>query len=60
MDQLKEKTDLQNELKRFMKLHKLKTLTAVREMPTAELLKMEGFGYRVLVEVVLNKDIKTI
>ncbi len=55
MDQDTVKQDLQNDLKRFMKLHKLKTLSAVKEIPVGELLKMPGFGYRILLEFVLAK-----
>ncbi len=52
--------ETQKEFKRFMKLHKLSSLKAVRQIPTAELLKMEGFGYRQLIEVVLNHGMKSI
>lgn len=58
MDQAKTSKDLQNDLKRFMKLHKLKSLNAVKKIPLPDLLKMEGFGYRLLLEFVLNKNTK--
>lgn len=50
-------THLQNELKRFMKLHRLKSLKEVKKIPVPELLKMEGFGYRLLIDVVLNEQV---
>lgn len=56
MDRAKTNKDLQNDLKRFMKLHKLKSLSAVKKIPVPELLKMPGFGYRLLLEIVLNKN----
>lgn len=58
MYQSKEKADLQNDLKRFMSLHKLSSLSAVRNIPVSDLLNMQGFGYRMLLEIVLNANIK--
>ena len=50
------KKDLQKDLKRFMRLHQLRSLTEVRKIPVAELLNMPGFGYRLLIDIVLNKN----
>ncbi len=55
MEQHNAKTDLQNDLKRFMRLHNLSSLTELKKIPVAELLKMPGFGYRLLLEFVLTK-----
>ena len=51
-------TELKKEFNRFMKLHQLKNLKQVRSLPTAKLLSMEGFGYRQLIDVVLNKEVQ--
>lgn len=40
--------DLQKDLERFMELHNIAAVEVVLEMPAAELLKMDGFGYRLL------------
>lgn len=57
MNKDKVNTDLQNDIKRFMSLHQLSSLRAIRKLPVAELLQMEGFGYRMLLDIVLNKNI---
>ena len=39
--------EIEHDLERFLALHQL-TLDEVKAMPPAELLKMDGFGYRLL------------
>jgi len=48
MSQDTEIEDLQKDLERFMELHDIATVEAVLEMQPAKLLKMDGFGYRLL------------
>lgn len=48
MSQNTETEDLQKDLQRFMELHSITSIEVVMKMPTAELLKMDGFGYRML------------
>ena len=40
--------EIEDELERFMQLHKLKNIKDVLKIAPAELLKMDGFGYRLL------------
>lgn len=40
--------DLQKDLERFMELHTIASIEVVLQRPAAELLKMDGFGYRLL------------
>lgn len=43
-----EEKDLQADLARFMQWHKIDSIQDVMAMEPAELLKMDGFGYRLL------------
>lgn len=47
MDQESNHIEIEKDLERFLALHQL-TLDEVKAMPQAELLKMDGFGYRLL------------
>jgi len=58
MSQNTEIEDLQKDLKRFMELHEIATVEAVSDIPAAELLKMDGFGYRLLNYVISLKQKK--
>lgn len=48
MSQDEEQKDLQADLERFMALHGIVTLQEVIAITPAQLLKMDGFGYRLL------------
>ena len=48
MSQNSETEDLQKDLELFMKLHQITSIEVVLQMEPAELLKMDGFGYRLL------------
>lgn len=48
MNQDTEIEDLQKDLELFMKLHAITSVEIVLQMPASELLKMDGFGYRLL------------
>lgn len=48
--------DLQKDLERFMEFHEIASVEAVLQIPAAELLKMDGFGYRLLNYVISLKQ----
>ena len=48
MSQDTEIKDLQKDLQLFMELHEITSVEDVLQMQAAELLKMDGFGYRLL------------
>ncbi|MBI2722471.1 MAG: hypothetical protein HYX39_09875 [Bacteroidetes bacterium] len=51
-----EQKDLQADLERFMALHGIITLQEVIAIAPAQLLKMEGFGYRILNYLIGMRD----
>ena len=48
MSQEQPKIEVEDELERFMALHQFKTIEEVKKLPVEELLKMDGFGWRLL------------
>jgi hypothetical protein len=48
MSQNTETEDLQKDLELFMNLHQITSIEVVLHMEPAELLKMDGFGYRLM------------
>ena len=40
--------DLQEDMKRFMTYHQISSINEVLQMKPVDLLRMEGFGYRLL------------
>lgn len=42
------KIEVQDELKRFMALHGFTDIEQIKKLPVEELLKMDGFGWRIL------------
>jgi len=44
----KSNIEFENELQQFIKLHQLRNLDEVCKIPVDKLLKMDGFGYRLL------------
>lgn len=48
MSQQTPKIEVMDELNRFMILHHFKNIEEVKKRPFEELLKMDGFGWRIL------------
>ena len=57
MDTNTPKIELQDEMERFMQLHKFNSLEEVVKTPIEILLKMDGFGYRMLKHYILDKQL---
>lgn len=52
------KIEVEDELQRFMELHNFTDIEQIKKLPIEELLKMDGFGWRVLKEIL--RDFKRI
>lgn len=48
MSQEPTKIEVEDELERFMALHGFSTIDEIKKLATEELLKMDGFGFRLL------------
>ena len=48
MSQQIPKIEVEDELERFMVLHGFENIEAIKKFSVEELLKMDGFGYRLL------------
>jgi hypothetical protein len=55
MDTNTQKIEVQDEMERFMQLHKFNSIQEVVKTPVEILLKMDGFGYRMLKYYILDK-----
>lgn len=55
MSQEQTHIEVENELQRFMQLHGYKSLEEILKVPIEQLLKMEGFGFRILKEYFCEK-----
>jgi hypothetical protein len=50
-------TKVSPELQEFMNLHKIETLSQLLRYENAELLKMEGFGWRLMKQVLKIREV---
>jgi len=48
------KIEVQDELQRFMELHGFTDIEQIKKLPVEELLKMDGFGWRILNKLFCN------
>lgn len=55
MSQESNKIEIEDQLKQFMRLHRLEYIEDVLNIAPADLLKMDGFGYRLL-NYLFNKN----